>query len=62
MSQSYAAISALIFAVAACLHLARLLKHWPVQIGSYSVPMSVSWIGVFVTALLAIWGFEQLGH
>jgi hypothetical protein len=62
MSVSYAAISALIFAFVALVHLARLLKNWPVQVGSSSVPMSVSWLGLAVSALLAIWGFMQLGH
>jgi hypothetical protein len=62
MSSSYAAVSALIFTVVAIVHLARLLKSWPVQIGSFIAPMSVSWIGLLVSALLAIWGFMQLGH
>lgn len=56
MSGSYTAITALIFAVVACLHLARLLKRWPAQIGSYTVPMVVSWLGLPISALLAIWG------
>jgi hypothetical protein len=62
MPVSYAVISALIFAFVAFVHLARLLKSWPVQVGSHSVPMSVSWVGLLVSALLAIWGFIQVGH
>ena len=62
MSGYYLAISTLIFAVVAFVHLARLFKGWPVQIASYAVPMSVSWFGLAVSALLAIWGFAQLGH
>ena len=62
MSGSYLAISALIFAVVAFAHLARLLKGWPVQIGTHAVPMFVSWFGLAVSALLAIWGFTQMGH
>jgi hypothetical protein len=62
MSGSYAAISALIFIVVAFVHLARLLKRWPVHVGSYEVPMSVSWFGLPVSASLAIWGFMQFGH
>ena len=61
MSSSYIAISALIFVIVAFVHLARLLKNWPVQVGSYSVPMLVSWVGLPVSALLAFWGFLQLG-
>jgi hypothetical protein len=59
MSNSYATISALIFALVAIAHLVRLVKQWAVQIGSTSVPMSVSWIGLIIAALLAIWGFYQ---
>jgi len=61
MSGSYTAISALIFDIVAFVHLARLLKRLPVRVGSYEVPMSVSWFGLPVSALLAIWGFMQLG-
>ena len=62
MSISYAAVSALIFVILGAAHLARLVKSWPVQVGSFAVPMSLSWIGLLVSALLAIWGFMQLGH
>ena len=61
MSNYYAAVSALIFAVVALAHLGRILKQWTVQIGSLAVPMSVSWIGLVVAALPSIWGFLQLG-
>lgn len=62
MSSSYAAVSALIFAIVALVHLARLVRGWPVQVGSFAAPMSVSRAGLAVSALLAIWGFMQLGH
>jgi hypothetical protein len=42
-------------------HLVRLIKRWTVNIGPYEVPMSISWAGFVVAALLAIWGFVQLG-
>jgi hypothetical protein len=61
MSNYYAAVSALIFAVVAIVHFIRILKGWVVHIGSYSVPMSLSWIGLVIAALLAIWGFMQFG-
>ena len=62
MSGSYVLISALIFAVVACVHLLRIAKGWPAQVGPHTVPMSLSWIGLVVSALLAVWGFMQLGH
>jgi hypothetical protein len=61
MSNSYAAVSALIFAAVAIAHLIRIMRSWAAHVGPYSVPMSLSWIGLAVAALLAIWGFVQLG-
>ena len=59
MSNAYAAVSALVFAVVAIAHLIRILRGWTVQIGPYAVPMSLSWIGLVIAALLSIWGFMQ---
>jgi len=61
MSNYYAAVSALIFALVALAHLVRIIKRWTVEIGPYEVPMAVSWVGLVVAALLAIWGFTRLG-
>jgi hypothetical protein len=58
---SYAIITALIFAIVAILHGWRIHKGWTVQIGPYSISMNLSWGGLVVAALLAIWGFAQLG-
>jgi hypothetical protein len=62
MSNYYAAVTALIFAIVALLHIVRIVKRWPVMIGPNSVPMSVSWVGLVFAALIAIWGFMQLGQ
>jgi hypothetical protein len=59
---TYAIVSALIFAVVAVGHAIRLVNRWAVQIGPYSVPMSVSWIGLVIAALISVWGFTQLAH
>jgi uncharacterized membrane protein YecN with MAPEG domain len=61
MSNSYAIVSALIFAVVAIMHVVRLINQWPVAIGPYNVSMNVSWVALVVAALIAIWGFMQLG-
>jgi len=58
---SYALITALIFAIFAVLHGWRIYKGWTVQLGPHSVSMTVSWVALVVAALLAIWGFSQLG-
>ena len=61
MSNSYAVISALIFALVAVGHVVRLVNRWTVQVGPYNVSMNVSWAALAVSALIAIWGFMQLG-
>jgi hypothetical protein len=61
MSNSYAIVSALIFALVAIMHVVRLIKRWTVVIGSYNVSMNVSWVALVVAALIAIWGFTQFG-
>ena len=54
----YALITALIFALVAIGHGWRIYKGWTVQIRTHSVSMTVSWIGLVVATLLAIWGFS----
>ena len=60
MWNAYAAVSALIFAIVSVMHVVRLINRWPVVIGPYNISMNVSWAGLVVAALLAIWGFMQL--
>ena len=62
MSTYYALVSSLIFAAVAAAHLLRLLNRWVVQVGPYSVPMSVSWVGLVIATLIGAWGFAQLGQ
>jgi hypothetical protein len=61
MSNSYAAVTVLIFAIVAIMHLVRIINGWSVAIGPHSTPMSVSWAGIVVAALLALWGVAQIG-
>jgi hypothetical protein len=58
----YAVVSALIFAVVAVGHVIRILNRWAMHVGTFSVPMSVSWIGLVISALISVWGFAQLAH
>ena len=55
---SYALITAFIFALVAILHGWRIFKGWTVEIGPHSVSITVSWVGLVVSGLLAIWGFS----
>ena len=61
MSNSYAAVTVLIFAIVAIMHLVRIVSRWPVVIGPHNIPMNVSWAGLIVAALLALWGVVQIG-
>lgn len=54
----YLLISGGIFGVVALLHLLRLIAAWPVQLGPWSVPMWVSWVGLVVPAILCIWAIR----
>jgi len=58
---TYAFITALIFAFVAIMHAWRIYKDWEVRIGPHFVSMTVSWVGLVVAALLAVWGFSLLG-
>ena len=50
MANSYAAISALIFALVAVAHVLRLVNRWTLQIGSYNV--SIIYRGLPLSFLL----------
>jgi len=60
MLHYYVAFSASIFAIVAVAHFVRLVRGWKVQIGSRSIPLSLSWAGLIISGLLALWGFQQL--
>jgi len=56
MTKLYVAISAIIFALVAIGHIVRLVQGWDVQIGGMGIAMSVSWVALVVSAVLAVWG------
>jgi hypothetical protein len=60
MGKSYIAISAIIFALVAVVHLVRIVQGWQVQLGDTGVAMSVSWVALIVSAALAAWGASLL--
>ena len=59
--QAYLYISGCIFGVVAILHLIRAALQLPVQIGTLSFPVGLSWVGGVVTLLLCAWGFRLAG-
>jgi hypothetical protein len=57
-ARNFAQLGAAIFTIVALLHIARLFYGWPVTIGTLSIPLWASWVGVAVAALLAWLGFK----
>ncbi len=58
----YCTISGMLFSLVALGHLLRIMGNLPVTIGTMSIPMYVSWGGLIVPALLAIWAFRTAGR
>lgn len=56
--KKYCLVTAIIFAVIALLHLARLGFGWTAVLGGWSVPMWLSWLALAISAFLAWTGFR----
>ncbi|PWW81810.1 hypothetical protein CR164_08290 [Prosthecochloris marina] len=57
-SKGYIAISAILFALVALLHLYRVLvTETIIIIDSFVVPLSASWVGFVISTALSAWGF-----
>ena len=57
-NRNYFFISGIIFGCVALLHLVRLINGFEAVIGPWTIPMGVSWVGLFVTAGLSGWAFR----
>ena len=55
--KAFVAVSGTIFAIITFLHLLRLLYGWPAQIGTFVVPMWLSWLSILVAGYLALSAF-----
>jgi hypothetical protein len=56
VTKLYLMISATIFALVAIGHIARLVQGWDVQVGGMGIAMSVSWVALIASVVLAVWG------
>ena len=56
--KTFLTAAGVIFAVVALVHLTRIAMGWPIVIGSWSVPMWVSWIGLVVPGTLSFFGLR----
>jgi hypothetical protein len=59
-TKTYLLISGVIFSVVFLGHLLRIVFGWPLIIGTYDVPMAISWMGMFLTAGLVVWVIVML--
>jgi hypothetical protein len=57
-AKTFSLIAGLIFTLVALLHLVRIFEKWPVIIGDWSVPKSVSWVAFIISGGLALLGFR----
>ncbi|MBI1732242.1 MAG: hypothetical protein HYR49_05670 [Gammaproteobacteria bacterium] len=57
MVKTYALISGAVFAIVSLVQLTRALNQWPVQVGTWTVPVWISWIAFVVAGSLAAWAF-----
>jgi Flp pilus assembly protein TadB len=48
-------VASIIFGLFAIGHVLRLINQTPVMVGSYHVPMGVSWVALIIAAVLCIW-------
>jgi hypothetical protein len=58
-NRPFTMIAAFIFAIVALLHLYRLFTHFQVILGSHTIPMWVSYVGLVVPGLLALMLFRE---
>jgi len=56
--KTYCMVAGTIFTLVALFHMLRIFMEWPVMIGDWSVPKSVSWIALIVAGGLALFGFR----
>ncbi len=57
-SRCYLIISGIIFGLVTIFHAARVANGWILGLGTWMIPMWVSWCGVVGPALLSVWAFK----
>ena len=56
----YCIVSGIVFGLVAISHLVRALHRMPLQIGDWSVPIWMSWVGLAVAGVLCVSAFVVL--
>ena len=55
---AYLLISAVVFGIVSLLHIVRVINNWTVVVGEWTIPMSISWLGLFGAAALCVWAIS----
>lgn len=58
-TKPFTMISAVIFAAMAVVHLYRLFTHFQVVLGSHTIPMWMSYVGIVLPGLLAVMLYKE---
>jgi hypothetical protein len=56
----YLVISGTIFLLVGLFHLFRLINHWPIVVGTATIPQLLSYVGFPVSTGYAVWAFWLL--
>jgi hypothetical protein len=56
--KTYLWVAGVIFSLVMVFHVVRIFEDWPLIIGDWSVPKSLSWVGLIVAGGLALLGFR----
>jgi hypothetical protein len=56
--KTFSTVAGIIFTLVALFHLIRIFEDWPLMIGDWSVPKSLSWVALVVAGGLALLGFR----
>ena len=56
---AYPMISGVFFGLVSLTHLLRVIFSVSAQVGTWMVPMWMSWLAIVVTGALCVWGFRQ---
>ena len=56
--KTFSAVTGVIFAIVALVHLLRIYMGWAIVIGNWNAPMWLSWIGLIVPGCLSYFGLR----
>jgi hypothetical protein len=56
--KTFFVLAGTIFTLVALFHLIRIFEDWPIIIGDWSIPISLSWVGLVIAGSLALLGFR----